>query len=107
MEENAFLQWRKKDTNFLVVMALLLLLTPIASPLNDEGKALMAIKASFSNVANVLLGWNDDHDGDFCSWRGVICDNVSLSVVSLNLKNNQLTGPIPSTLSQIPNLKTL
>lgn len=24
-----------------------------------------------------------------------------------NLKNNQLTGPIPSTLSQIPNLKTL
>ncbi|CAL5376616.1 unnamed protein product [Camellia sinensis] len=25
----------------------------------------------------------------------------------LNLKNNQLTGPIPSTLTQIPNLKTL
>lgn len=24
-----------------------------------------------------------------------------------NLKNNQLIGPIPSTLTQIPNLKTL
>lgn len=24
-----------------------------------------------------------------------------------NLKDNQLTGPIPSTLTQIPNLKTL
>lgn len=47
------------------------------------GKALMAIKASFSNVANVLLDWNDAHDDDFCSWRGVFCDNVSLSVASL------------------------
>lgn len=47
------------------------------------GKALMAIKASFSNVANVLLDWNDAHDEDFCSWRGVFCDNVSLSVASL------------------------
>lgn len=43
----------------------------------------MSMKASFSNVANVLLDWNDDHDGDFCSWRGVICDNVRLSVASL------------------------
>lgn len=47
------------------------------------GKSLMAIKASFSNVANVLLDWNDAHDEDFCSWRGVFCDNVSLSVASL------------------------
>lgn len=47
------------------------------------GEALMAIKASFSNVANVLLDWNKAHNDDFCSWRGVICDNVSLSVVAL------------------------
>ncbi|KAF2311766.1 hypothetical protein GH714_026600 [Hevea brasiliensis] len=95
----------------------------------DVGKALMSIKASFSNVVNVLLDWDNVH-GDFCSWRGVFCDNVS-SVVSLNLsnlnlggeispaigdlrelqsmnlKNNKLTGPIPATLTQIPNLKTL
>lgn len=43
----------------------------------------MSIKASFSNVANVLLDWNDAHDEDFCSWRGVFCDNVTLSVASL------------------------
>jgi len=43
----------------------------------------MAIKASFSNVANMLLDWDDVHNHDFCSWRGVFCDNVSLNVVSL------------------------
>lgn len=43
----------------------------------------MAIKASFSNLANVLLDWDDVHNSDFCSWRGVFCDNSSLSVVSL------------------------
>jgi hypothetical protein len=34
------------------------------------------------------------------------CDNF-ISFLDRILKNNQLTGPIPSTLSQIPNLKTL
>ena len=43
----------------------------------------MSIKASFSNVANVLLDWNDDRDSDFCSWRGVLCDNASVSVAAL------------------------
>ena len=43
----------------------------------------MSIKASFSNVANVFLDWDDDHNHDFCSWRGVFCDNVTLSVAAL------------------------
>ncbi|RDX63255.1 LRR receptor-like serine/threonine-protein kinase ERL1, partial [Mucuna pruriens] len=47
------------------------------------GQALMKIKASFSNVADVLHDWDDLHNDDFCSWRGVLCDNVSLTVISL------------------------
>lgn len=47
------------------------------------GKALMTVKASFSNVANVLLDWDEAHNGDFCSWRGVSCGNLSISVVAL------------------------
>lgn len=43
----------------------------------------MAIKASLSNIADVLLDWDDVHNDDFCSWRGVFCDNVSLTVQSL------------------------
>lgn len=48
------------------------------------GKALMSIKASFKNVANLLLDWDDVHNADFCSWKGILCgDNFTTSVVSL------------------------
>lgn len=44
----------------------------------------MTIKASFKNVANVLLDWDDFHNADYCSWKGILCgDNVSSAVVSL------------------------
>ena len=40
MEENAFLQWRKKKEIiflFFLAMAVLLVICPVASSLNDEG----------------------------------------------------------------------
>ncbi|XP_010555314.1 PREDICTED: LRR receptor-like serine/threonine-protein kinase ERL1 isoform X2 [Tarenaya hassleriana] len=82
-------------------------LVGVASSINDEGKALMAIKASFSNVANVLLDWDDVHNDDFCSWRGVYCDNISLSVVSLNLSNLNLGGEISPAVGDLRNLKSI
>lgn len=62
---------------------LLLLIMEKNGFFNGSGKALMTMKASFRNVANVLLDWDDAHNSDFCSWRGVLCDNNSVSVVSL------------------------
>lgn len=47
------------------------------------GQALMEIKASFNNIADVLLDWDDLHNDDFCSWRGVYCDNLTLTVLTL------------------------
>lgn len=43
----------------------------------------MAIKTSFSDIADVLLDWDDVHNDDFCSWRGIYCDNVRFTVQSL------------------------
>ncbi|KAL7003220.1 non-specific serine,threonine protein kinase, partial [Sarracenia purpurea var. burkii] len=99
-----FQKMKKKKLILCSVLVMVISSFPLASPLNDEenqyyiyhlnailmrvvfsaitGKALMSIKASFGNVANVLLDWDDLHNDDFCSWRGVFCDNVSLSVVS-------------------------
>ena len=58
----------------------------------------MSMKASLSNVVNVLLDWDDVHNGDFCSWRGVFCDNSSFSVltlyVSLPISHFYICGPI-------------
>uniref|UniRef100_A0A7N0ZYS9 non-specific serine/threonine protein kinase n=1 Tax=Kalanchoe fedtschenkoi TaxID=63787 RepID=A0A7N0ZYS9_KALFE len=75
--------------------------------LGDEGKALMAIKSSFSNEVNILLDWDDVQNNDFCSWRGVICDNAGLSVVSLNLSNLNLGGEISSSIGDLRNLQSI
>ncbi|KAL0317692.1 UNVERIFIED_CONTAM: LRR receptor-like serine/threonine-protein kinase ERL1 [Sesamum angustifolium] len=83
------------------------LLFPLASPLSDEGKALMSIKASFSNVANVLLDWDEVHNDDFCSWRGVSCGNISTSVVALNLSNLNLGGEISAAIGDLKSLQSL
>lgn len=88
-------------------LALFFMLCGVVSPMNDEGRALMEMKASFSNVANMLLDWDDVHNSDFCSWRGVLCDNVSLSVVSLNLSNLNLGGEISPALGDLRSLQSI
>ncbi|XP_022996147.1 LRR receptor-like serine/threonine-protein kinase ERL1 [Cucurbita maxima] len=110
-----FLPW--PNLLLLLHMAFLALLFSFSSPLfhssmasshpQDEGRALMSIKASFSNVANVLLDWDDDHNNDFCSWRGVFCDNLSLSVAALNLSNLNLGGEISPAIGDLRNLQSI
>ncbi|KAH1233824.1 LRR receptor-like serine/threonine-protein kinase ERL2 [Glycine max] len=91
----------------VVAMVLVLLLSSFASPLSDEGQALMKIKASFSNVADVLHDWDDLHNDDFCSWRGVLCDNVSLTVFSLNLSSLNLGGEISPAIGDLVTLQSI
>ncbi|KAK4839871.1 hypothetical protein QYF36_025649 [Acer negundo] len=98
---------RKLDVGFVMAVVFLLLLCSSVSPLSDEGKALMTMKASFRNVANVLLDWNDVPNSDLCSWRGVFCDNISLSVVSLNLSSLNLGGEISPAIGDLRNLQSI
>ncbi|CAH2073743.1 unnamed protein product, partial [Thlaspi arvense] len=98
----------EKMKGFVLCLGMVVfMLIGVVSPTNNEGKALMAIKASLSNVANMLLDWDDVHNSDFCSWRGVLCDNVSLSVVSLNLSNLNLGGEISPALGVLSNLQSI
>ncbi|MQL96794.1 hypothetical protein Taro_029469 [Colocasia esculenta] len=83
------------------------------------GRALMALKASFNNLANVLLDWNAAaaaanngtgwgvEEEDHCSWRGVICDNVTFAVVSLNLSNLNLGGEISPAIGDLKSLQCM
>lgn len=48
--------------------------------LHLPGATLVEIKKSFRNVGNVLYDWAGD---DYCSWRGVLCDNVTFAVAAL------------------------
>nr|DAD33775.1 TPA_asm: hypothetical protein HUJ06_012626 [Nelumbo nucifera] len=88
-------------------MAMLFLFFQVVLPLSDEGNALMSIKASFSDVANVLLDWDAARNEDHCSWRGVNCDNITFSVVSLNLSNLNLGGEISPSIGGLKVLQTL
>ncbi|KAK6926339.1 Leucine-rich repeat [Dillenia turbinata] len=104
MDERRLLLRKKKLLVLVMVFSKFLL---FSSSTADEGKALMAMKASFSNIANVLLDWDVAHSDDFCSWRGVFCDNLTLSVVSMNLSNLNLGGEISPSIGDLKNLQSL
>ncbi|XP_019451330.1 PREDICTED: LRR receptor-like serine/threonine-protein kinase ERL1 [Lupinus angustifolius] len=90
-----------------MVLLLLLLLSPFASPLTQQGEALMKMKSSFSNIADAVLHWDDVHNNDFCSWLGVYCHNLTFTVLSLNLSRMNLAGEISPAIADLPNLQSL
>ncbi|CAJ2630141.1 unnamed protein product [Trifolium pratense] len=92
-----------------LMVFMVLVISPFAFSLSQEGQALMAMKSSFNNIADVLLDWDDVHNDDFCSWRGVLCDNVSvaLTVVSLNLSSLNLGGEISPAVGDLRNLQSI
>ncbi|KAI0500771.1 hypothetical protein KFK09_018988 [Dendrobium nobile] len=111
---------RRKVMGRIAALALLCCLLPAVAPLSNEGKALLAMKASFNNVANLLLDWNpsatsaDDANAtaaegfdEHCAWRGVLCDNLTPTVVSLNLSNLNLGGEISPAVGELKSLLSL
>ncbi|VFQ99615.1 unnamed protein product [Cuscuta campestris] len=107
-EKDLFPELKKMKFSLGFLLSVIFLLFPLASCLGgEEGKALMSIKSAFSNVANVLLDWDDVHNEDFCSWRGVSCGNLTMSVVSLNLSNLNLGGEISPAVGDLRNLQSL
>ncbi|KAK4799737.1 hypothetical protein SAY86_025102 [Trapa natans] len=89
------------------VVAAIFLHCALAAPLNHEGNTLMKIHSSFSDVTNMLLDWDDVHNNDFCSWRGIVCDNTSASIVSMNLSTLNLGGEISPAICDLRNLQSV
>ncbi|KMZ56040.1 Receptor-like protein kinase 3 [Zostera marina] len=112
----------------------LLQLLPLLSSMSgavvlSETNALLSLKSSFQDPSDSLSTWNATTD--HCKWVGVTCHHKTLSVVSLDLTNfnvsgvlspqvgnlsfllylsvadNQLSGIIPSEISGIANLRYL
>ncbi|KAL8172114.1 hypothetical protein V2J09_023918 [Rumex salicifolius] len=99
---------RVMEKSALLSLAMVLLFLPsFGSSFTDEGKALMSIKSSLSDVSNFLGEWDDGSNSDFCSWRGVVCDNVSSSVLSLNLSSLKLGGEISPAIGDLRNLQSI
>ncbi|KAK1279996.1 LRR receptor-like serine/threonine-protein kinase ERECTA [Acorus gramineus] len=71
---------------------------------SNDGTTLLEIKKSFRDVDNVLYQWTNSSSMDYCSWRGVICDNVTFNVAALNLSNLNLGGEISLAIGDLKGL---
>jgi len=55
-----------------------------AAAFTDPGATLLEIKKSFRDGGNALYDWSGDGASPgYCSWRGVLCDNVTFAVAAL------------------------
>ncbi|GJN29360.1 hypothetical protein PR202_gb17582 [Eleusine coracana subsp. coracana] len=82
------------------LVALLIVAVAVA----DDGSTLLEIKKSFRNVGNVLYDWAGD---DYCSWRGVVCDNVTFAVAALNFSGLNLQGEISPAVGSLKSLVSI
>nr|ABK26727.1 unknown [Picea sitchensis] len=69
----------------------------------DEIQILLSIKSGLRDSTNAFQGWESSAASP-CKWNGITC-NTAGSVTEINLENNGLSGPIPS--SAICSLKAL
>lgn len=68
--------------------------------------ALMSLYKSTNGAAwTNNAGWGSGNH--FCSWYGVTCDVHLPIVYTLELPNNNLAGPLPSTITGLHSLKSL
>jgi len=69
-----------------------------------------ALEALFTSTNGAF--WYDNSNwlgavGSECSWFGVTCDAGGNTVTAINLEGNNLDGPIPAIIDDLPNLEFL
>ncbi|PQQ10355.1 putative inactive leucine-rich repeat receptor-like protein kinase [Prunus yedoensis var. nudiflora] len=80
----------------------------ILSSSSSEADILLTFKASIKDSKNSLSSWSNSSLTHFCHWTGITCTTTApLSVTSLNLQSLNLSGEIPSSICELPNLSQL
>ncbi|KAH9805051.1 LRR receptor-like serine/threonine-protein kinase ERECTA [Citrus sinensis] len=74
---------------------------------SEDGATLLEIKKSFRDVDNVLYDWTDSPSSDYCVWRGITCDNVTFTVIALNLSGLNLDGEISPAVGDLKDLQSI
>ncbi|GER46343.1 receptor-like protein [Striga asiatica] len=70
-----------------------------------EKQSLLSFKQSLNGSSNVLSSW--DAKFDCCTWKGVVCSNLSGRVLQLHLQGNYFDGKLNSSLLNLKHLKYL
>lgn len=93
---------------FQIFAALFLILLSVFPPcfsLNIEVEALLQLKNKLRDPLNVLDSWKESDSP--CGFSGITCDPDSGEVTAISLENKSLSGVIPSSVSNLQNLKSL
>ena len=92
---------------FLTLMALLAAL-PLrgAIPASERNALLLLYASTGGNNWRDRSNWLGE-PGSECSWYGVECDDGGAHVISLSLSENNLAGPLPAELADLPHLRYL
>ncbi|XP_075513707.1 receptor-like protein kinase HSL1 [Primulina tabacum] len=86
-------------------LLLLLLLAPhFVICLRQEVLYLHQAKLGFDDPDGVLSNW-DPNASSPCEWHGVVCDSATGSVTSLDLSSSNISGPFPSVVCLLEDLK--
>lgn len=89
----------------LSVLVFILLFAPLSFCLNQDGLALLALKAAITaDPTGALDSWLES-DATPCHWSGIHC--IRNRVISLYLPNKNLTGYMPSELGFLNSLTRL
>ncbi|KAK3159257.1 hypothetical protein QOZ80_2AG0147880 [Eleusine coracana subsp. coracana] len=92
----------------LPALAALYLLLLAAVAVADDGATLLEIKKSFRNGDSALHDWSGDGASPgYCSWRGVLCDNVTFAVAALNLSGLNLEGEISPAIGSLKSVLSI
>ena len=67
-------------------------------------------RSMYGKEWKVKDGWMTKDTGDLseeCTWHGIVCDDVSGAVTSINMSENNLRGIIPIEVSLLENIGEL
>lgn len=90
-----------------IVVCVLLSLSASAAIPSSEREVLLTIYSTMGGPSWTRNGGWNDPPGTECSWYGVTCDSGQTTVTGLNLGWNNVAGPIPPTIRNLPNLEVL
>ncbi|HVR38389.1 MAG TPA: hypothetical protein VMU84_04785 [Thermoanaerobaculia bacterium] len=90
---------------WIPLCALLLSASALAAVPSTQRQALIAIYDNTGGASwKVSTGWKGA-EGTECTWAGVGCDEGGNNVIGLELFDNNLTGPFPAQIANLPELK--